>query len=58
MEDQVRKINAEYEFNLSEEEIKLVAKQAEDAERLLKPLYEIDLTDVMPVLKFEKKVTK
>jgi hypothetical protein len=58
MEDQVRRINAEYEFNLSEEEIKLVAKQAEDAERLFKPLYEIDLTDVMPVLKFEKKVTK
>lgn len=58
MEDQVRRINAEYEFNLSEEEIKLVAKQAEDAERLFKPLYEIDLTDVMPVLKFEKKVPK
>jgi Asp-tRNA(Asn)/Glu-tRNA(Gln) amidotransferase C subunit len=58
MEDQVRRINAEYEFNLSEEEIKIVAKQAEDAERLFKPLYEIDLTDVMPVLKFEKKVTK
>jgi Asp-tRNA(Asn)/Glu-tRNA(Gln) amidotransferase C subunit len=45
MDDQVRRINAEYELNLSEEEIKLVAKQAEDAERLFKRLYEIDLTE-------------
>jgi hypothetical protein len=58
VEEQVRRINAEYELDLSEEEIKLVAKQAEEAERLFKPLYEIDLTHVMPVLKFEKKVTK
>jgi hypothetical protein len=58
VEDQVRRINAEYELHLSEEEIKLIAKQAEEAERLFKPLYEIDLTDVMPVLKFDKKVTK
>lgn len=58
MEDQVRRINAEYELHLSEEEIKLIAKQAEEAERLFKPLYEIDLTDVMPVLKFDKKETK
>jgi Asp-tRNA(Asn)/Glu-tRNA(Gln) amidotransferase C subunit len=58
MENQVRRLNDEYQFNLSEEEIKLVAKQAEDADRLFKQLYEIDLTDVVPVLKFEKKVTK
>ena len=58
MEDQVRRINAEYELHLSEEEIKLIAKQAEEAERLLKRLYEIDVNDVMPVLKFDNKVTK
>ena len=29
MEDAVRRLNAEYGFNLSEEEIKLVAEQAE-----------------------------
>ena len=58
MEDQVRRINAEYELHLSEEEIKLIAKQAEEAERLFKPLHEIDLIHVMPALKFEKKVTK
>lgn len=55
MEDHVRRINAEYELHLSEEEIKLIAKQAEEAERLFKPLYEIDLIDVMPVLKFDKR---
>ena len=55
MEDQVRRINTEYELHLSEEEIKLIAKQVEEAERLFKPLHEIDLTHVMPALKFEKR---
>ena len=55
MEEQIRKLNAEYGFNLSEDEIKLVVQQAEETERLLRPLNELDLIDVMPILKVEKK---
>jgi hypothetical protein len=58
MEEQIRKLNAEYGFNLSEDEIKVIARQAEETERLLRPLNEIDLIDVMPILKIEKKKVK
>jgi hypothetical protein len=58
MEEQIRKLNAEYGFNLSEDEIKLIAQQAEEIERLLRPLNEIELIDVMPILKVEKKKVK
>jgi hypothetical protein len=58
MEEQIRKLNAEYGFNLMEDEIKLIARQAEETERLLRPLNEIDLIDVMPILKVEKKKVK
>jgi hypothetical protein len=55
MEEQIRRLNAEYGFNLSEDEIKLIVQQAEETERLLRPLDELDLIDVMPILKVEKK---
>jgi hypothetical protein len=55
MEEQIRRLNAEYGFNLSEDEIKLIVQQAEERERLLRPLNELDLIDVMPILKVEKK---
>ena len=55
MEEQVRKLNREYGFNLNEDEIKLVARQAEEAERLFQSLHEIDLTHVMPVLKVDNE---
>jgi hypothetical protein len=58
MEEQIRKLNAEYGFNLSEDEIKVIAQQVEETERLLRPLNEIDLIDVMPILKIEKKKVK
>lgn len=58
MEEQIRKLNAEYGFNLSEDEIKLIARQAEETERLLEPLNNVDLIDVMPILKVEKKKVK
>lgn len=58
MEEQIRKLNADYGFNLSENEIKLIAKQAEETERLLRPLNDVDLNDVMPILKVEKKKVK
>ena len=55
MEEQIRRLNAEYGFNLSEDEIKVIVQQAEETERLLRPLNELDLIDVMPILKVEKK---
>jgi hypothetical protein len=58
MEEQVRKLNAEYGFNLSEDEITVIVRQAEETERLLRPLNEMDLIDVMPILKVEKKKVK
>jgi len=56
--EEVKRLNTEYGFNLSEEEIELIAKQAEAARRLFQPLYEVDLTGVMPIMKVDKKVKK
>jgi len=58
MEDLVRKLNAEYGFNLSEDEITTVLKQHQELEHFLKPLTDMDLTDVAPILKVEKQVKK
>ena len=55
MEAQVRRLNGEYGFNLSEDEIKLVARQAEEAERLFQTLHELDLTHIMPILKVDNE---
>jgi hypothetical protein len=54
MQSQVRKLNSEYGFNLSEDEIQSIARRAEEFERLFRCLYEIDLTDTAPLLKLEK----
>jgi Asp-tRNA(Asn)/Glu-tRNA(Gln) amidotransferase C subunit len=58
MKDAVRRLNVEYGFNLSEEEIDLVAKQAEEAALLFKPLFEIDVTGITPLTKVDKRVRK
>jgi hypothetical protein len=55
MEEQIRRLNAEYGFDLSEEEIAMIARQAEEAQRLCQSLYEVDLTHVMPILKLDSK---
>lgn len=58
MKDAVRRLNVEYGFNLSDEEIDLIAKQAEQANRLFQPLFEVDLTGIMPIMKIDKRVKK
>jgi len=58
LREEVKRLDAEYGFNLSEEEIELIAEQAEAANRLFQPLYEVDLTGVMPIMKVDKKVKK
>ena len=55
MENQIRKLNQEYGFNLSEEEIQLIAQRTDEFERLFQCLYEVDLSGITPLLKFDKK---
>lgn len=58
MKDAVRRLNIEYGFNLSEQEIDLVAKQAEEAALLFQPLFEVDLTGITPLTKIDKRLRK
>jgi Asp-tRNA(Asn)/Glu-tRNA(Gln) amidotransferase C subunit len=58
MKDAVRRLNVEYGFNLSDQEIDLVAKQAEEAALLFQPLFEVDITDVTPLTKIDKRIKK
>ena len=58
MKDAVRRLNIEYGFNLSEQEIDTVAKQAEEAALLFQPLFEVDITDIAPLTKIDKRVKK
>jgi cytidylate kinase len=56
MEEQVRKVNRDYGFNLSEADIQTIARRTEEFERLFSCLYEIDLSDTAPLLKLDKRL--
>jgi hypothetical protein len=56
MKDAVRKLNIEYGFNLTAQEIDTVAKQAEEAALLFQPLFEVDIADIAPLTKVDKRV--
>jgi Asp-tRNA(Asn)/Glu-tRNA(Gln) amidotransferase C subunit len=58
MKEAVRRLNLEYGFNLTEEEIDLVAKQAQEAALLFQPLFEVDLTNMAPLTKVDKSSKK
>ena len=58
MKDAVRRLNVEYGFNLSDQEIDLVAKQAEEAALLFQPLFEVDVTGITPLTTIDKRVEK
>jgi Asp-tRNA(Asn)/Glu-tRNA(Gln) amidotransferase C subunit len=55
MENHIRKLNQTYGFALSEEEIQLIAQRAEEFDKLFQCLYEVDLTGMAPLLKFDRK---
>ena len=55
MKDAVRKLNVEYGLNLTDEEINLITKQVEAAQRLFQKLYEVDVKGVVPALKIDPK---
>ena len=58
MKDAVRRLNVEYRFNLSDQEIDLVAKQAAEAALLFQPLFDVDAAGIAPLAKIDKKVKK
>ena len=58
MKDAVRRLNVEYGFNLSDQEIDVVAKQAEEAALLFQPLFEVDVTGITPLTKIDKRIKK
>ncbi len=47
----IKKLDAEYAFGLTEEEIELIARQAEESARLYQKLYDVDIADESPVSK-------
>ncbi len=53
MKDAVKRINVEYGLNLTEEEIEIITKQVEAAQRLFQKLYEVDVEGVVPLLKID-----
>jgi Asp-tRNA(Asn)/Glu-tRNA(Gln) amidotransferase C subunit len=53
MKDSVQRLNAEYGLNLSDEEIAVIAKQAEAGQRLFQTLFEVDVEGVAPALKID-----
>lgn len=58
MEETIKRINAEFGFELTDEEIKRIAIQAEAINRSLQPLFDVDVTRVMPVIKLDRRVNK
>lgn len=56
MKDAVRRLNNEYGFKLTDKEIDIVAQQAEDAALLFRPLFDVDVSDVTPLIKVDKRV--
>ena len=58
MKDAVRRLNNEYQFNLTEKEIDLVARQAEEAALLFKPLFEVNVDGITPLTKIDKRMRK
>ena len=58
MEELVRRLNNDYGFGLTEEEIKKIALQAEEINQSFKPLHEIDLSAIAPFQKVDLAVRR
>ncbi len=55
VKERIREIDKEYGFNLTEDEIESIARQAEETHKLLQDLYKVDVTGVMPIMKIDKQ---
>ena len=53
MKESVQRLNAEYNLNLSDDEIEIIAKQAEAGQRLFQKLFAVDVEGVAPALKID-----
>jgi len=58
MKELLRKIDAEYGFKLTEEEMDRIAKEAKEAEGLFRQLNEVDVAGKTPLMKLALKGTK
>ena len=54
MRELIKKLDAEYGFNLSESEIELIVQQAQKADELLRSLHTLDLTEIAPLMKIDR----
>ena len=55
MKELIRQLDSEYGFKLSDEEVELIAKQWESANRMFQRFNEVDLTGVAPIMRVDKK---
>lgn len=55
MKETIKKLDAEYGFGLSDEEVELIARQAERASELFRALHALDLPEVPPSTGAERK---
>ncbi len=55
MKELIRQLDSEYGFKLSEEEVELIAKQWESANRMFQRLNDVDLAGVSPIMKVDKR---
>jgi Asp-tRNA(Asn)/Glu-tRNA(Gln) amidotransferase C subunit len=58
MKELIRQLDSEYGFKLSEEEVELIAKQWESANRRFQRLNDVDLAGVSPVMKVDKRAKR
>ena len=58
MKDAVRRLNEEYQFELTDKEIDVVAQQAEEAALLFKPLFDVNVDGIAPLTIVDKRVRK
>ena len=58
MKERLRAIDAEYGFNLTEEEMDRILKEAKEAEALLQQIQRIDVRGKAPFMKLAVKGTK
>ncbi len=55
MKELIRQLDSEYGFKLSEEEVEMIAKQWESANRMFQRLNDVDLAGVSPIMKVDKR---
>ena len=58
MRELIKKLDAEYGFNLSESEIELIVQQTEKADEMLRCLHTLDLPEIAPLLKVDQPETE